>query len=243
MGLHLFLDSADPRDWQRWLPSGLFHGITCNPTLLRRAGQPCRLDHLARLSGEALALGAQELHLQAWGGTAEAFASCGRQLAALAPGAIVVKLPLTQAGVLAARSLQGGPEPCRITLTACYEVPQVLLGAALGVEYVAPYLGRLCDLGRDGHAELIAMQRCLEGVASPLKLLVASLRQPADLSRLAAAGLHCFTISPAIAAALFGSEATAAAAEQFERDARDGATGEDPPSGAASAQAGPQADP
>ena len=41
MTLQLLLDTADPAAWRMWLPSGLFRGVTTNPTLLRRAGQPC----------------------------------------------------------------------------------------------------------------------------------------------------------------------------------------------------------
>ena len=67
MALRLLLDSADPLEWERWLPSGLFQGITTNPTMLRRASQPCSLDHLASLSRRAAALGCRELHLQTWG--------------------------------------------------------------------------------------------------------------------------------------------------------------------------------
>jgi len=52
-----------------------------------------------------------------------------------------------------------------------------------------------------------------------VRLLVASLRHPSDLPRLAAAGMTTFTINPAIAAGLFASEATQAAAAQFEQDA------------------------
>ena len=97
--------------------------------------------------------------------------------------------------------------------------------AALGADYIAPYLGRITDLGRDGHAELTRMQRIVEGVARPvqagaaLRLLVASLRSAEDLARLAAEGLDTFTISPAIAAELFAVEPTLAAADQFELDA------------------------
>lgn len=245
MALRLLLDSADPRAWEEWLPSGLFHGVTTNPTLLRRAGQPCRLEALAGLTERALALGAREVHLQAWAGPGadpgpagaldsggrsdaaerleaqvERYLACGRALAALAPRRVWVKLPITRAGALAARQLL--EEAIPITFTACYEPAQVLLAAALGADYIAPYLGRIGDLGRDGHAELAAMQRCVAGIGSPLRLLVASLRQPQDLARLAAEGLDTFTLSPAIAAGLFASTATAAAAEQFERDALGG---------------------
>ncbi len=217
MTLRLFLDCADPQAWGQWLPSGLFRGITTNPTLLRRAAQPCTLERLEQLTAEALALGAQELHLQAWG---HDLLGCGRALAALAPGRIWVKLPITRAGADAARTLIA--EGHAITFTACYEPAQVLLAAALGAEYIAPYLGRIGDLGRDGHGELVCMQRCVEGVGSPLRLLVASLRSTDDLARLAAEGLDTFTISPAIAEALFAVEPTEAAAAQFERDALGG---------------------
>ena len=102
MSLRLFLDCADPQAWRQWLPSGLFRGITTNTTLLLRAGQPCTLERLEQLTGDALALGAQELHLQAWGAD---LVACGRALAALAPGRTWVKLPITRTGADAARAL------------------------------------------------------------------------------------------------------------------------------------------
>ena len=223
MALRLLLDSADPSAWAEWLPTGLFRGVTTNPTLLRRAAQPCSLEQLAELTARALELGVQELHLQAWGSD---LLGCGRALAQLAPERIWVKLPITRAGASAARSLIA--EGCRVTFTACYEPAQVLLAAALGADYIAPYLGRISDLGRDGHTELIRMQRIVASLSAPeapqpqrqpLRLLVASLRAPDDLARLAAEGLDTFTISPEIAAALFAVEPTLAAAAQFECDA------------------------
>lgn len=217
MTLRLFLDSADPAHWQQWLPSGLFHGVTTNPTLLRRAGQPCSLEQLAQLSRTALAHGIEELQLQAWGGSAAAMRECSEALAALAPGRVVVKLPVTRQGAAVARELLQAGIP--VTFTACYEPHQVLIAAALGVRYIAPYLGRICDLGRDGQADVIAMQRSLEGLRSPVRLLVASLRHTEELSRLTAAGLDTFTINPKLAAELFGCDATEAASDRFESDA------------------------
>lgn len=217
MGLHLLLDSADPTAWPAWLESGLFRGVTTNPTLLRRAGQPCTIDNLAALSRRALALGAEEIHLQAWGADADALERCGLALAALAPGQTLVKLPVTRSGAEAARRLIAGGVP--VTFTACYAVHQVLVAAALGARFIAPYLGRISDLGRDGLAELIAMQAALNGIGSSTRLLVASVRRSEDLGQLAAAGLDCYTLSPAIAAALFACEETTAAARGFEDDA------------------------
>ena len=218
MALRLFLDSADPQAWQQWLPTGLFHGVTTNPSLLRRADQACSLNQLTRLSQVALNHGIAELHLQAWGANAADLLQCAQSLAALAPGRIAVKLPVTRQGAAVARELcrEGLP----VTLTACYEAHQVLIAAALGATYIAPYLGRITDQGRDGVAEVISMQRSLAGVGSSVRLLVASLRQPGELTRLSGAGLNTFTISPSLAKALFDCDATEAASAQFERDAR-----------------------
>jgi len=198
--------------------------VTTNPTLLLRAARPCRLDELERLTREALDRGMREIHLQAWGGDADALAECGTCLAALAPGRVLVKLPITRCGAEAARRLIDAGVP--VTFTACYAVPQVLVAAALGARYIAPYLGRIGDLGRDGHADLIAMQQALDGVCATTQLLVASLRHPTDLTRLAAAGVGCFTLAPAVAADLFASDPTLEAAAQFERDAAAAADGE-----------------
>ena len=42
-GLRLFLDSAERAAWERWLGTGLFFGVTTNPTILDAAGLRCTL--------------------------------------------------------------------------------------------------------------------------------------------------------------------------------------------------------
>ena len=218
MAPRLLLDSADLGAWADLWPLGLFRGITTNPTLLRRSGHSCDGVGLSALVASAQAIGCGELHLQAWGATEADLLACGRTLVALAPDLVVVKLPLTELGLRAARVLLAEGE--RVTLTACYSAPQAIAAAALGATYVAPYLGRISDDGRDGCGEVITMGRCLRGLGSSTRLLVASLRSVAELTRLAADGVDTFTLSPALARQLWSHSATTAAAAQFERDAR-----------------------
>ncbi len=218
MAPRLLLDSADLGAWADLYPLGLFRGITTNPTLLRRSGHSCDGVGLGALVSSAQSIGCGELHLQAWGATDTDLLACGRALLALAPAVVVVKLPLTDPGLRAARVLLADGQ--RVTLTACYSAPQAIAAAALGATYVAPYLGRISDGGRDGCAEVITMARCLRGLGSSTRLLVASLRSVAELLRLAAEGVDTFTLSPALARQLWSDSATAAAAAQFESDAR-----------------------
>ena len=217
MALRFFIDSADVQDWEDLWSIGLFHGITTNPSLLRRAGLPCSMETFDHLVDRALNLGCQELHLQAWGATVEELFSRAQALLALAPEQILIKLPLTEGGLRTAALLVA--RDVRVTLTACYGTSQVLAAAGLGATYVAPYLGRISDSGADGCAEVSKMQRCLDGVGATTRLLVASLRSLEEILTLAPLGVDTYTLSPPLAKGIWTHPLTEQAAAQFEVDA------------------------
>lgn len=214
--LRLYLDTADTHQWETWRASGLFYGVTTNPLLLEKAGVACTLDHLRVMAETALGLNFQEIQLQTWGTTVEQLVDRGRRLGAIDPR-VVIKVPITHMGTLAAAQLVAAGE--RVTLTGVYSAHQVIIAAALGVEYAAPYLGRINDLGCKGREELVQMQQILAGLNSPTRILAASIRSTGDLAFLAGFGLNTFTVSAAIATDLFAVEATRKAAEDFQRAA------------------------
>ena len=216
MNLRLYLDTADITVWETWLPVGIFYGVTSNPLLLERAKVPCTVDSLTKLATKAFVLGAKEVQLQTWGDTQQALIATGHALAKIDPR-VVVKVPITQLGTTAAATLIA--DGIRVTMTAVYEVPQILVAAALGAEYAAPYLGRINDGGRNGREALTHMQQALNGINSSMRILTASIRDVEDIPYLAAQGLNTFTFSPQIAAAFFSSEQTAAATVAFEASA------------------------
>ncbi len=214
--IRLFLDTADTQQWQQWLTTGLFYGVTTNPLLLERDKIPCDVSQLKALANQAFALKAKEIQLQTWGTTVDSLVKTGQLLAEI-DERIVVKVPITKIGTEAASKLIA--EGIRITLTGVYAVHQVLIAAALGADYVAPYLGRINDLGRNGHEDLVAMQRAIAGVSSTTRILVASIRSIDDIVLLAAQGLNTFTFSPLVASAFFEVTATNQAAADFEQAA------------------------
>jgi transaldolase len=215
--LRLMLDSADERHWEEWLPLGLFYGVTTNPLLLESARVPCEVKALTTLAKNVLGYGVQEVQLQAWGGTVEQYVQIGHCLSDIDPH-VVVKIPITKAGTAAAVKLIG--QGVRVTLTGVYTAPQVLIAAAIGAEYAAPYLGRIHDSGRNGCEDIALMQRSLHGTNSNTRLLVASIRQVEDIVPLAVEGLNTFTFSGAIAHQLFDVAATLNAADAFEAAAQ-----------------------
>ena len=213
----LFLDSASVDAWRELLPTGLFYGVTTNPTILRRDGVPCTVPDVAKLARTALGAGCQEVMVQAWGGTVDAYEKCSLDLldAVGAADHLVIKLPLTRDGVVAAHRLRDEAHLC---MTACYGREQALIANALKASYLAPYLGRMGDAGLDGAAECQRIQGCLDGCRSPTRLLVASLRSASTVFDVLSWGSDA-TFSPDVARELLSSARTDAAAAAFEEDA------------------------
>eukprot|EP00980_Cylindrotheca_fusiformis_P001342 scaffold338_cov116-Cylindrotheca_fusiformis.AAC.7 len=212
----MFLDTADTMEWDDLLPTGIFHGVTTNPTLLERAGEECTIENLHRLAAIALDM-TDEFMCQAWGRTAEEMYDRGKALSRPARDRIVIKVPVTQTGTEAASMLiEAG---CRVCLTACYNHQQALIASSVGAEYLAPYLGRLSDGGLDGPGECLKMQQITKGLKSETRILVASIRNSQTIADLAAQGMETFTFAPPVARELFNNYMTTEAAAVFEEAA------------------------
>ncbi|MBK8026873.1 MAG: transaldolase [Chloroflexi bacterium] len=211
-----YIDSAHVNTWQEWMPTGLFYGITTNPLLLERALLPCTHEQLASVVKIGFELGAQEMHIQTWGETAAAMANNAERIAGLDPR-VVVKVPITREGATCASWLTA--RGVKTTMTALYAAHQVGTAMALGATYAAPYLGRMDEIGRDGHATVRTMQRMIQAVGSPMRLLVASVRHVSDIAALLQEGVDTFTLAPLLLPHLFSDPATTVAAADFERAA------------------------
>jgi len=236
----MFLDTAVESEWDKLLPLGIFHGVTTNPTLLERANQPCTVSNLHAMAKRVLRkYNCQEFMCQAWGTTSEQLYDVGMKLSCLdlddddvndesktqllEPNKrMVIKLPVTVEGTKAASMLiQSG---VRVCLTACYASHQALVATAVGAEYLAPYLGRMNDAGKNGMKEIKTMQQIAEtccskyspGNSKRTRIFVASIRDVESMVKLAVDGLDTFTFSPDIARALFMEPLTEQATHDFE---------------------------
>ena len=236
----LFLDTADTSVWEELLPLGIFHGVTTNPTLLERANQACTISNLHALAQKAFSMtttttattstaatGASCCHefmCQAWGSTAEEMYEIGMALSQPDRDRIVIKVPVTTEGTKAAAMLmrQGG---VRVCLTACYNSHQAIVASGIGAEYIAPYLGRMTDSGKDGLLECQRMEEIVRGMNSSTRILVASIRDVESMAILMSTNkMDTFTFNPDVARALFSEPLPDQAAEDFEAAAQRGSS-------------------
>ncbi len=143
--MRIYIDSADISEIEEALATGFVYGVTTNPTLLRRAG--VKASAVPDLARQAIAFGANELHLQTYSDTLAGIVDEAVMLSETNPERVVVKIPATPTGYQAAAQLAN--RGLRITLTAVYTVRQAILAHAVGAHYIAVYLGRMGDQGLD----------------------------------------------------------------------------------------------
>src|ERR1700754_836549 len=165
---HLYLDSADLSELRACLPHPVIHGVTTNPTLLKRAG--VGRDALSGLLQTAIELGAKQVQAQVTAAQTDAMLEdAERLLRPFERGQLVVKIPATRDGLRAGAQLSARGVP--VTYTAVNVLEQAHFAVQLGAAYAAPYLGRLDDAGIDGLALIAQMQSLIGGSAT--RLLVA----------------------------------------------------------------------
>jgi len=213
---HLYLDSADITELRACLPHPVIHGVTTNPTLLKRAG--VSRAALPDLLAELLSLGAKQVQAQVQSAdVAGMLADADALLRSFGKGQLVIKIPATRAGFQAGAQLSARGVP--VTYTAVYAAEQAHFAAQLGAAYAAPYLGRLQDAGVDGLALIGQMQRLVAASGAATRLLVASVRSRDAYLSLLDLGVGSITIPPRLFPELMDHEATRAAERGFLADA------------------------
>ncbi|MBL6946464.1 MAG: transaldolase [Rhodospirillales bacterium] len=214
MTLRLMVDSADPKNWERFLRRGWVYGATTNPLILKREGRSVDRTTYRALVDDAKRLGLQELHIQATGSSARELTESGLFIAGLWDH-LKVKVPLTAEGLAAAKQLADARVP--LTLTAAYAAHQMVAAVTLGAAYIAPYYGRLLEAERDGDGILEGMRSIGNRFGPDTRILIASLRSVEQLEHLLDLGYDTFTLNPAVADVLASDAMSDAAATEFEK--------------------------
>jgi transaldolase len=208
----LYIDTAEASEIKRFMATGMFSGVTCNPFILKAAG--LGPSTARQLYDCAVGCGAKQLFLQAVGATPEAQLEQALYYRSFGPE-VVVKGVGTAAGLSIVAQLvrQGVPT----LVTALHDAKQVVGAMAAGADYVAPYLSEMYASGRNGVEEVLTMMRILSATGSRTRLVMAGLQDIPTLVQLAVAGMDHLTMTPAIADTLFAQPETEAMGAFFER--------------------------
>lgn len=208
--MKLFIDTANTDEIREICSWGVLSGVTTNPSLVAASGRSfhevvveiCNIVS-GDISAEVIAL------------DANAMIEEGLELANL-HDRVVIKLPITQAGLTACRVLTD--QGIRTNLTLCFSVNQALLVSAAGATYVSPFVGRLDDIGTDGVELIRQIAQAYAITGAKTQVLAASIRHPMHVTQVALAGAHVATLPYKVFQQMIKHPLTQAGLDQFMLD-------------------------
>lgn len=184
--MHIWLDTLDEDTIQLAEDLNILSGVTTNPRILAQSPLSIKatLDRLLQIQNgkitvQVTARAADEMIIQAL-----AFSELSER--------IIVKVPATKEGLKTIKFLSMKQIPCMATMI--FHPNQVLLAAAAGANYVAPYLSRMERLEENGWQYLESMAHIITLHQLPVQLLVASIKNSLQIMQCAELGVDAITI-------------------------------------------------
>src|SRR2546429_6904046 len=184
--MRLFLDTANIDEIREINDWGVLKGVTTNPTLLAR-------EHgdIEKAWRTILELVDGDVSLETTEPEAKAMYDEGKHFATFADN-VVVKVPMTRAGITAGKHLTD--DGIRINVTLVFSPAQAILAAEIPAYIVSPFLGRIDDVGADGMHALRQICEIYEIQGYQTNVLAASLRHPMHVIDAALAGADIATM-------------------------------------------------
>jgi len=211
--MKFFVDTADVAEIRSLAEAGLVDGVTTNPSLIAKSGR-----RMAEVIAEICAITPGPVSAEVTATEYEQMLAEGRYLRGIAKN-VAVKVPLTEAGLRACRSLS--EEGTLVNVTLCFSAAQALLAAKAGATFISPFVGRLDDIAHDGMAliaDIVKIYRNYPHIKT--EVLVASIRHPMHLVEAAKLGAGVATLPPSVIRQLLKHPLTDRGLEAFLADWR-----------------------
>ena len=213
--MDLFIDTANIEEIKEAATWGFVKGVTTNPSLIAREGltQKDVITQITKLidgpiSAEVTAEDFEGMMKQA------------KELYAIDPKHIVIKLPMTMAGLQACKALYEEHIPIPTNVTLCFSSAQALLAMENHATYVSPFLGRLDDNGWDSVQLIKDIVTLKKNFGYDTKIISASIRSKAHVENCALEGSDIATVPYKVLKSLIQHPLTDKGLDSFRKDAQ-----------------------
>jgi len=208
--MEFFLDTGIVSEIKEAILLGIIDGVTTNPSLIAKSGRKqedvireiCSLID-GPISAEVIALDLEGMIKE------------GEELSKIHKN-VVIKLPLTEAGISACKYFS--TKNIKTNVTLCFSVNQALLAAKAGATYISPFVGRLDDIGHSGNDLLSEIRSLYDNFGFKTKILAASIRHAAHVRESALLGADVATMPLSVVKSLYKHPLTSSGLEAFLAD-------------------------
>ena len=188
--MKFFVDSADIKQIEDLMPTGLIDGVTTNPSLIAKNG-----DDMSKTIKDICALVPGPVSAEVTATDSDKMLEEGQYLASLAKN-VTIKVPLTINGLKTCKALRA--QGTQVNVTLCFSAAQALLAAKAGASFISPFVGRLDDIGEKGMDLIEDIVVIYENYGFETEVLVASVRSKQHVIDAAIIGAHVTTLPPKV---------------------------------------------
>jgi transaldolase len=208
--MKFFIDTANVEEIKKAISMGLVDGVTTNPSLLSKEKKDPQV-----VIKEILTLVEGPVSLEVIATDVKGMCEEARKLAALGSNA-VIKIPMTEEGVKAVRTLS--QEGIKTNVTLIFQPLQSLIAAKAGATYVSPFIGRLDDISSRGMGIIEETAAIFSNYGFETEIIVASIRNPVHVLDAALIGADIATIPFNVLKQLISHPLTDIGLEKFLKD-------------------------
>ena len=209
--MKLFLDTAIVSDIEERVSTGLIHGITTNPTLIKKSGRDPWTVYT-----DIVELGIEDLSIEVNGEDSKELVRNAMTVQENYGNVATIKLPCTIEGLKACKYLSN--IGIRVNMTLVFSVSQALLCALAGATYVSPFIGRMDDNSLDGIKLINDISNLFVSKGVETKVLAASVRDAQSVGVAFGVGADICTIPPGVFDKMANHVLTDKGLEQFKAD-------------------------
>lgn len=208
--MQFFIDTGLVEEIRQAAEWGIVDGVTTNPSLIAQSGRT-QIDVIKEICSIIDGpISAEVISTDAAGMLKE-----GLEIAKWHDN-VVIKLPLTEAGISTCKKLSS--EGINTNVTLCFSANQALLAAKAGATYISPFIGRLDDVGTEGMRLIEEIRTIYDNYGYPTQILAASVRHSEHVRMAALVGADVATMPLKVIKQLYAHPLTESGLEKFLAD-------------------------
>lgn len=187
----ILIDDADLTNIEELYSRYPYDGVTTNPTILSKTGNPDPMDQLKKI--RALIPEDAMLHAQVLSVNTADMVKEAEHMVSVLGKETYIKIPVTENGLKAISILS--KEKIHVTATAIYGTMSAFMAAKAGAKFLAPYVNRLDNLGYGGVQIARDIHTMVKAAGYRAEVLGASFKNSQQILEMGKSGIGAVTVN------------------------------------------------
>lgn len=189
-------------------------GVTSNPSIVKQTSPENFFEHMRKIR-EIIGM-ERSLHVQVISKNSDEMVAEAHRILKEIDDQVYIKVPVSYEGIKAIKALKA--EGVKVTATAVYDLMQAYMALAANVDYIAPYVNRIGNLGADPMDLISNLSDRIAVDGYSTKIVAASFKGVQQVRDSFNFGAHAITAPVAVLKQIFANPNIEKAVDDFNKD-------------------------